>query len=344
MRLKSLLAGLLLLLGLTACGGGGEFTIQSGGDGKPDDQAPAAITADNMETVAGVSISLAQADLTSAGAVGDAATGAVTAPRARLSIAEAAALAIRSAIRLSTLDAGPAAVTGATLERSEDCEAAGEVRISITSDDDNLFTLDPGDRLELQFVACDQQQGEVIDGRLSLTVSSLSGRLDGTGSGTLQASFTDLRFSNGADSLTADGTMSIDIEVVDGAVSASARSDDMRYEFAADGDTVVITVREGSVRFEENALAGTTVTITEDSVVVTADVAGVLRIVTESALEMATDGSILSGRLRVDGLASVLWLTFLTAGQVMMELDDDNDGRIDITRLTTLPLLPFVLP
>ncbi|MCB1906098.1 MAG: hypothetical protein KDH15_01915 [Rhodocyclaceae bacterium] len=346
MRLKFLLASFVLALGLTACGGGGEFSIQSGdGDIVQDDgSAPVAITRDNFETVAGISISLAQADLAGTSAAGDAATGVATERRTTVSVAEAAALAVRSAIRFSVAGGSLAAVTGATLARSEACEQGGAVRISITSDDDNLLTLDPGDQLELQFDDCDQRQGEIVDGQLELTVVSLSGRLDGTGSGTLEARFTDLRFSSGADSLTANGTMHIEIAVDNGVVSASARSDDMHYRFAADGDTVVVTVREGSIRFEEDAIAGTTITITEDYVVISADFSGVLRILTESALEMASDGSILSGRLRVDGFASVLWLTFLAAGQVMLELDDDNDGLVDITRLTTLPLLPFALP
>ena len=335
------LAALMLCTAVAGCGGGGgELSVVSGGD---EASTEVRITTDNMAPVAGISISLARADLASASEAGDAVTGTLLDGGSRLAVAEAGAMAIRRARDLLSGAAQADAVSGITLERTEDCDGGGEVRITIDSDDDSLLTLDPGDRVELTFAACDQD-GETIDGRLELTVTRLSGRLDDSGSATLAATFTDLRFSDGVDSLTADGTMTIDIAVAGGQITATADSRDIRYRLAADDDVVVITVREGSVSFTENALTGTTVTVTEDTVVVSTDVSGVLRIVTESALEIGSGQQILSGRLRVDGLSSVLWLTFLAAGQVLLELDDDNDGLIDVSRVTELPLLPFALP
>ena len=234
-------------------------------------------------------------------------------------------------------------VAGVTVDRSEDCEESGEVRIAITSDDDNLLTLDPGDQLVLDFDAC-RQDAETVDGRLSLTVTQLSGRLDGVGSGTLLARFTDLSVTDGVDRLTANGTMTVTIDVVDGQVSATGHSEDMRYTLGVAGDELVITVREGSVSFTENALTGTTVTVSEDFVAITVDFDGIARIGTEIPLMVDPAHTILSGRLRVDGLDSILFLTFLAAGEVLLELDDDADGLIDITRLTTVGLLPFGLP
>ncbi|MCB1915148.1 MAG: hypothetical protein KDG52_05465 [Rhodocyclaceae bacterium] len=338
-RLAALLSGLLI----AACGGGGgELSVVSGGDGGAT-TTEVTITADNMEPVAGISVSLARADLASASEAGDAVTGSVLDDGSRVSVAEAGALAIRSAIRL--LSGAPAEdlVQGVTLTRSEDCNVGGEVLISIDSGDDDLLTLDPGDRVALDFADC-TQDGETVDGKLELTVTRLSGRLDDSGSATLAATFTALRFSDGSDSLTADGSMTIEVTVSNGAVSATADSQDIEYRLAADGDVVVITVREGSVSFTENAITGTTVTVTEDYVVVSTDVRGVLRIVTETALDIGSGQQILSGRLRVNGLASVLWLTFLTAGEVLIELDDDDDGLIDVSRVTSLALLPFALP
>lgn len=337
------LSALLLTCLLTACGGGGEVSFDSGGDPGGEPSASASITGSNMESVAGMSVSLARADLSSVSEAGDAVTGATLSHTSRLGIAQAAALAIRSFRRYASSPLPADLASGITVERSENCDRSGSVRISITSDDENLLTLDPGDRLVLDFDRCDQGE-DTVDGRLSLTVTSLSGRLDGTGNGTLSARFTDLRFSDGVDSLTANGSMTISIDVVDGRASATGSSQDMRYELGVAGDDLVITVREGSISFTENALTGTTVTVSEDFVAISTDFDGAARLITQTPLLLDPAHQILSGRLRVDGLDSVLFLTFLTAGEILLELDDNADGLIDFTRLTTVALLPFGLP
>ncbi len=336
------LLALLVIVSLSACGGGGEVSFDSGG-GSDDDSELAAITRSNMETVAGMSVSLARADLSSVAEAGDAVTGVVVTPTTRITIARATALAARMFREQAGAALPTDLVAGATIDRTEDCDTSGEVRISITSDDDNLLTLDPGDRLVLDFNAC-RQDGETVDGRLSLTVTQLSGRLDGVGSGTVQASFTGLTFTDGVDRLTANGSMTIVIAVADGQFVATGTSQNMRYTLGVAGDELIITVREGSISFTENAVTGTTVTVSEDFVAVTVDFDGIARIGTESPLLVDPAHAILSGKLRVDGLDSVLFLTFLAAGEVLLELDDDADGLIDITRLTTVGLLPFGLP
>ncbi|MCB1955381.1 MAG: hypothetical protein KDG55_06880 [Rhodocyclaceae bacterium] len=335
---------LVLALTLSACGGGGEVSFDSGGgSGGGDNTSEAAITGSNMETVAGMSVSLARADLSSVSEAGDAVTGVRTQPASRLSIAQAAALAVRMFRSHARAGLPADSVAGITVDRTENCDQSGSVRISITSDDSNLLTLDPGDRLVLDFASC-RQDDQTVDGRLSLTVLSLSGRLDDVGNGSVSARFTDLSFSDGVDRLTANGTMTIGIDVADGRVAATGNSQDMRYELGVAGDDLVITVREGSISFTENALTGTTVTLSEDFVAVSVDFDGVARIGTEIPLAVDPAHQILSGKLRVDGLDSVLFLTFLAAGEVLLELDDDDDGLIDITRLTTVGLLPFGLP
>lgn len=340
--LRLLLAALSLaaVLGTAGCGGSGSVSGNSGGSGQ---EKPAAIDGGNMENVAGLALSLVRADLSGASEVGDAASDPGLAQGNAIAFGEAAAFAIRNARHHLRLPAGLARAAALTVARTEDCDASGSVRISLTSADDNLLTLDRGDTLVLDFNACDQGDGRV-DGRLRLSVTELSGRLDRNGSGTLRATFSELRFSDGVDSLTVNGSMTLILTVSDGVLTATADSSGIGYEFGIGGEFVTVEVREGSVSFTENLVTGTTVTVGEDFVAVAPGFAGSAELRTVVPLIIDPAAQILTGKLRVEGLDSTLLMTFLDAGAVLLELDLDNNGLIDITRLTSVALLPFGLP
>ena len=334
----------ILVLALSACGGGGGGSdgSSSSGNAAPD-AAAAAITDSNMETVAGVTVSLASADLRTADQAGDAVTGAQLQRASTPALGSVAALAVRALRDVTKLAPLADSASGATLERSEDCDVSGSFDVSLTSDDDNLLTLDPGDSLVLVFRDCDQGDGG-ITGELSLGIVDFSGDIESTGVAIFSARFTNLRISDGVDSLTANGEMLITLTVTGGVLTANVDSTSMEYTLGVDGDVFEVTVREGSVSFTENAVTGTTVTVSEDFIAIAPGFNGSATITTETSLVIDAADQILSGKLKVAGLDSALFVTFLDAGQVLLELDANDNGLIDVSVVTALADLPVGLP
>jgi hypothetical protein len=59
---------------------------------------------------------------------------------------------------------------------------------------------------------------------------------------------------------------------------------------------------------------------------------------TEALAKIVTNanGAYVSGKIKITGSGSILYLTFLGGGNVKLELDGNSDGIIDATKTTTL--------
>ncbi len=167
--MKSLLKifGLVFALyGLAACGGGG-----GGGDGAPV-TADASITPDNAVDVASdvyesVGETASLGDFGTGGLIGSSGSASPTLSKSAANIAAKAGL-------VGALDTGSLIAIAFGPEETP-CAVSGTVTVS--GDISNPETLSAGDTITLRFNSCDDGDGQVVNGNLTLTIDMISGDL-----------------------------------------------------------------------------------------------------------------------------------------------------------------------
>ncbi len=167
--LKILIPGLAVALG-AGCGGGG------GGNSGPAASSPelAAITADNATDISGDVLDNVE-DTAELGRFGDFGGVGLAAAPGEPSLSKAA---VAAATKAGTSQAGGLrTIMAAAFELMEaPCEVAGTV--SISADLKSSDTLSAGDSIEFLFDACDNGDGEMVDGRVAWTIQTFSGEPD----------------------------------------------------------------------------------------------------------------------------------------------------------------------
>ncbi|MCB1955379.1 MAG: hypothetical protein KDG55_06870 [Rhodocyclaceae bacterium] len=330
MRISTLKpAPLLLTLALAACGGGGGGSDSSGGSTSPS-AAPVDLTAANMETAGSTSVTAADVGSAPPADIGDFLTGAQAAARgpAGSAIQRVLEASLQAFVGASADDAA----SGITLTRTEACSQSGNVALTI--EDNNNGQIDAGDALTAQFNACDNGEG-VIDGRLSLDLTSLSGDFSPNGSASGNARLTELKITSEGASVTATGAMGISLQQDASSLVIEYRSTNVRYTLAGPLRQGTLTVVDG-VSTVSQTPTGTATTLTQS---ISADFprfSGAIDIATTTPIVTATGGEIQSGGLAVSGSNGRLTLSFLGGGQVQLELDANDDGTAEVSRSAVL--------
>lgn len=153
------------LLALFGCGGGG-------GGGGTAPTAEIDITSDNAVAVASdvynsIGDTASLGDFGSGGLIGSAGTATPTLSKTATSLATKAGFD-------GTLDTG-SLIAIAVGPQTSDCAVSGSVTIS--GDISNPDAPSGGDTITLQFNNCDDGDGQVVNGRLTITIDSISGDL-----------------------------------------------------------------------------------------------------------------------------------------------------------------------
>lgn len=294
-----------LAAGLAACGGGGD-----GGPAPPPETV--ALTEANRDTVAHAVV---------AGAVGLGGADAVLPTSAALTAQRAFARSVRDG-RMRALVVLPPEVTN--------CNVSGTLTV-IADDADNSGSESVGDALTLLFDQCVDSPGEIIDGRAAATLTRLD--LDGSGFPTAL----DFRLV-----MTALTTASDNHSVrLDGAVLASwavFSTNAVRVSMKADGPVTArvatpvfsdtVTLQNGFLQLNEGDDVETASTI--QGGVHSAEAGGTVSVATQTRFRnVHTDEYPRSGVALITGLSGQLRMTAVSATEVRLELDANDDGTFE---------------
>lgn len=320
--------GLGVALGLAGCGGGG------GDAGSPAVPAPGnglAISSSNYAAVA-------QSTVSSMGYLGDTSgvvTGAEVSSKPQL-----LPLAVEQAKRgLARLQSGGAVLSGVQTSEVVPCSQGGSLTLVI-NDAGNNGRLDAGDGITIDAAAC-IEQGVKIQGRIALTVQSLTGVYDSNNySATVAMTLTGFVVTTGSDTAQGDGSITVtlgstpagvtDIGLDVPSLALSGTEAGQAYSTKLTG--VHMALRNETV----GGVARTSLTYTgalSSSAFGSRDV----QISTpQTLLVQGSDDFPSSGQLLVTGSGgSKLRLTALSKTQVKLELDADGDGTYETSATKT---------
>jgi hypothetical protein len=324
------LASMGLAAGLSGCGGGG------GSSGGGDPTAPVAISESNMNAVASTVMMAGNASGTTSS--GDSLVTGVTSSQAMLTpTRRLIELAITQAKRLQDLTAAPSTVAGVQASETATCDVSGTVTLSA-----NIQTpgsVSPGDTLSVSFANCqiDPDYEFLIDGGMAITINSFSGNFMPEGMMSITLVLSSLHMGFAGATFDANGDMTIVTEASGSGSHSTTHSDSYSYGVAYDGRGASVALTDYDVDATTNYALGT-VTWTESfhfsvdfpSFAGSGDVTTIAQLI-----EHGSDG-ILSGKLKVVGDNSTLYITYLPDNIVLLELDGNNDGTIDATRLSSV--------
>jgi hypothetical protein len=315
-------AGLALI---AACGGGSDDGGGLTGGVPVPTSEPATITTQNAPLIAGtvaevamgqgVFSSIFTTDLPIASIGGDVAVAPVVKP------ALSAAMKTAAPSQLYATSAG-----------QESCAVSGTVDVQVNVDNPTAPSVN--DSFIFDFTNCDDGTGVVVDGGMTITITTLVGDV-ASGNFLLGMSigFSAFAVTEGGETTTANGTITISIDTTNPTVTTIVMS-----------ASAFVTTSDGM----EEVLTNFTVEITEDAstfpVAVTVEtsftissprIGGEVVVTTSLALQSMGEEYPFVGELRIEGAGnSVIVMIALDDNTVRLQIDIDGDGfdeTIDMT-------------
>jgi hypothetical protein len=327
-RIFSLLVVTSLVTGCGGGGGGGGFLAEP----------TAVIDSGNAQVIAGSvltgNFALAITVGGSGGAVGS--QSATERPRALLRLV--AADATRSAISAAAGSAGSVQPLVTIPPSTDPCLVSGTMTVwgSVA----NPLNFGPGDVLNATFLDCDDGDGDVLDGMMSLRLTSFTGDAQ-SGAFRLVAdtTFSDLTVTDGTDTGTMDGTGTLTIDTRD-PLLGYVRLVTEGIQFTANGVLYVLTGYDAASDTALDTLVYT-LEVTghmQDSSTYT----GAIRVNTLTTVSGDVGNFPSTGELLITGAAnSTIDVEAVDATNVLLHIDADGDGFAEEDRqLTWSELVP----
>lgn len=313
-----LFAGVLVLAGCGGGGGGGLAPVASPGPTVAIDSANAA--------------DVAKVSYESALATGD--VGALTTDGLILSSEPGGAFAKLDKAIAAVAKTGSRQAFVPIPEETADCASSGTVTLSGEIADPFTPTLSPGDFFIINYNACDEGLGDVIDGGMRLDINSFSGDFQSqlfALSSTL--TLTNLQLTTQQEVLTSHGDATVSLDTLAApAVATSLSGNSMRSDTGSSSETATnyassITVDGGQVPAPFTMSASGTLDSTQLS--------GVVSYATPVVFNGFDADYPSSGEFLVMGASSSLRLIALDNVNVIIELDTNGDNTVDETIQTT---------
>ncbi len=332
---RSFLSASLVCLALVGCGGG------DGDDNAGFDFEPVVIADFNMADIAGAVIMTNSVGSSLVGGT-DVLPGVETTSPPASPAYLLAELAVKKLESVKGKLAGADVVSGTQYTETLPCEVSGS--LTLTWDDrDNDLEPSPGDVIAITANACQEYDGTVLQtltGTLRMTINSY----DLLGLTDLTAQYIDLKFAQPDFVITADGTMRIlETYVNPTTTQISIQSNSLSYVVAITGGQTYET-HALSLEFDGTEYLGTT----DDRIDwTTTQTLGAIFPTFMGSFDVETMATVVeyykninAGKLKVTGANNtVLYITFQGNNAVLLELDSNNDGIIDVTTPTTVQAL-----
>ena len=305
------LAAGLLILGLAACGGGGG----SAGSAPPPSVA---ISAANQDAVTRAAFAG-----TAAGSLGSL-TG--------IGSGSASAALSRSALKQALSAAGALRKRIAADVSADLCPAGGSASASI-NDTLPIGELNAGDAISIRYTSCNVGDGVIVGGNLDLAYTTVTDDQLGADVALSGLSVSDTATGYSA---TSDGGFSLSLTATSTTtlVSELLVPDQLVMSSAHLGSAIdTITLLDGySVHSTAVSTTGTTTTIAAGPVA-SAAAGGFVTIETAQALvQLDSENYPRAGRVMVTGLRGTLRATVLSATQVAIDLDANDDGGYEASK------------
>ena len=318
---------------LSGCGGGDDSTAAT--SGSTDTLTAVVITEANMADVAGAAIMASSANnygTSGAGLVMGVETTSMPAPTdtlLKLTVDQAKA----ANSRLGAQDI----VVGVQSTETIACGVSGSMTYTFDLQSTSS-TFAAGDRIGVSFNACQESDGTLMNGGMQITIHSFSGFTDPynpVGSMNFSASYSNFSISTPQGGFTTNGAMTIGATITATGASMTIQASSVSFVVESNGERMSLTlsslnqqVSEDSDKFQ--------MTVSEHFAADFPRFAGSGDVTTLAPLIEYWTTGIASGKFKVTGNASALYVTFLGGDAVYLELDRDNDGTIDATANKTL--------
>ncbi|MGM9480502.1 hypothetical protein ACS5PN_04845 [Roseateles sp. NT4] len=315
---------LALALGLAACGGGG------GGSSDPivrvpEDSQDLNLASSNYETagrasVANVFVPIGVGDVGVFDPIG-------AAPwLLRLSV-DLTRRALRSPGTPLAL------LLGIQLRQTLPCSGGGSLVVSLADSNSN-GRFDNGDGIALEAQSCREEDGTVLQGRVSFAVQSLSGFIDSSSYGaTLAVTLSAFSATRGADTVQGDGTLNFTQTQTPTVSELKLSTDFMMFSGRQDGQPFTTTLSGVKLTLRTETVTGVSrTTISYEGQISSSGLGGKRVIVTtpQPLVITGSDRYPSSGQLMVQGNGgSALRISSVNATQARLEVDAEGDGRYE---------------
>jgi len=327
---------LALVVGLNGCGGGG-----GGGDGGgtvPVPTDPINITSANAVQVASVTLAatdiLAGFNADSIIGIASSSASSPTSAKGGFSLADFVSAELEHLQTLVPQAGSDITIAVALPPETFDCLVSGTVTVSGNITDPTLSTLTAGDVLTGTFGNCDDGDGIVISGTLSLTVQAFTGDLvTPPYSVTVLGSFTNLSLTEAGETLSLNGNVTLAESTQDGVVFTTTLSGSSVTFSDSTGDAGTLTgfVVNGTDDFNTLAYSADS-----SGTLATVDLGGSVQYRTTTPFQGIGADYPSTGVMVVTGAAnSSETITAVNSIDLTIGVDADGDGVIDQTVNTT---------
>lgn len=214
------------------------------------------------------------------------------------------------------------------------CATSGTFTVSGDIADPFTPTLSPGDFFEIDYSACDEGLGDVIDGGMRLDINSFSGDFLGQlFEMSVTLTLNTFQVTSFEEVLTSNGDATVSLNTLNApAVSTSLRGNSMRVDTNAASE--LLTNYASSITLDAG-LAPAPFTISASGTLDSTQLGGIIGYSTPVVFTGFDSEYPSSGEFLVSGAGSKLRLIAIDNVNVVIELDTNDDGVVDETLQTT---------
>ena len=197
-------------------------------------------------------------------------------------------------------------------------------------------SLSPGDRINVDFTNCDEGLGEVLNGRLEMTVVSFSGDLLVSEAYlmVMDVSLIDFEVSTAADTALSNGDARVTVDTTGTPVVSMSISGSMLTTVSAAGTETLTGYDTGQTI--DTSVSPEPYTLASSGNVSSTRLSGAIRYETPVAFQGAGAAYPFAGELLVTGANdATIRLVALDAATVRIDTDSNGDGTVDSSETTT---------
>ena len=207
--------------------------------------------------------------------------------------------------------------------------------VTISGDLASLFTLTPGDRINIEYVDCDDDLGEVLNGRIEMTVATYSGDVNlGLYVLTMDVLMIDFEVVTAADTVMSNGDSTVTIDTTGlPTIAMSITGSSLTTDTMTSSETVTDFSTAQSV---DTTAPPQPYALTSSGTVDSTELSGLIDYDTPLQFDGLGPAYPYAGELLVTGASgATVRLIALDEVNVRIETDSNGDGVVDTTEDTT---------